>query len=74
MKFKRLEMTLLLTLAVLFTYAAAASAEQNEMASSLLRLHVVANSDTPHDQQVKLLVRDQVLDFCAPLLEGAENP
>ena len=73
MKFKRLEMTLLLTLAVLFTYAAAASAEQNEMASSLLRLHVVANSDTPHDQQVKLLVRDQVLDFCAPLLEGAEN-
>lgn len=73
MKFKRLEMTLLLTLAVLFTYAAATSAEQNEMASSLLRLHVVANSDTPHDQQVKLLVRDQVLDFCAPLLEGAEN-
>ncbi len=73
MKFKRLEMTLLLTLAVLFTYAAATSAEQNEMASSLLRLHVVANSDTPHDQQVKLLVRDQVLDFCTPLLEGAEN-
>lgn len=73
MKFKRLEMTLLLTLAVLLTYAAAVSAEQNKMASSLLRLHVVANSDTPHDQQVKLLVRDQVLDFCTPLLEGAEN-
>lgn len=73
MKLKRLECAWMLMIALLFTYAAAASCEQNEMASGLLRLHVVANSDTQHDQEVKLLVRDEVLDFCAPLIEGAED-
>lgn len=73
MKFRRLELAVLLTLAILFTYAAAVSSEQDEMADGLLRLHVVAHSDTVHDQQVKLMVRDAVLDFCAPLLDGAAD-
>lgn len=73
MKLRRFECAVLLMLAVLFTYAAAASAAQNTMARGLLRLHVVANSDTPHDQEIKLMVRDVVLDFCAPLLDGAED-
>ena len=73
MKFKRLEITLMLTLAMLFTYAAAVSHEQNEIANGLLRLHVVANSDSAHDQQIKLIIRDEVLEFCAPLLGGAQN-
>lgn len=73
MKFRRLECALLLAATMLFTYAAAASCAQNAVAGGLLRLHVVANSDTPHDQEVKLLVRDEVLAFCAPLLEGARD-
>lgn len=73
MKLRRIECAVLLTLALLFTYAAAASAGQSAVASGLLRLHVVAHSDTPHDQEIKLMVRDAVLDFCAPLLDGAEN-
>lgn len=73
MKFRRLECALLIAVAALFTYAAAASYAQDTMANGLLRLHVVANSDTPRDQEIKLLVRDEVLRFCAPILEGAEN-
>ena len=73
MKFRRLECTIFLTLALLFTYAAIAGVQQNRAAGGLLRLHVVANSDTVRDQQVKLAVRDAVLAFCAPVLEHAQD-
>jgi len=35
---------------------------------SVLRLHVLANSDSEEDQRLKLLVRDEVLALCAPVL------
>ncbi len=73
MMLRRIELTLALVLAFLFTYAAAVSQQQNELAGGLLRLHVVANSDSPHDQQIKLQVRDAVLEFCQPVLEGARD-
>ena len=73
MRFRRFEIAMLLTLAVLFTYAAAVADGQQETADSLLRLHVIANSDSAHDQAVKLRVRDALLEVCAPLLENAHN-
>ena len=38
---------------------------------TVLRLHVLANSDSEEDQALKLKVRDGVLAVTAPLLEGA---
>lgn len=35
----------------------------NEIASSLLRLHVIANSNSEEDQNLKLKVRDALLDY-----------
>ncbi|WP_378952010.1 stage II sporulation protein R [Pelosinus sp. sgz500959] len=35
----------------------------------LIRLHVLANSDSPADQQLKLKVRDAVIAYLAPYLE-----
>ena len=35
---------------------------------NVLRLHVLANSDDEEDQRLKLLVRDAVLELCAPML------
>ena len=35
---------------------------------SVLRLHVLANSDGEEDQRLKLLVRDAILELCAPML------
>ena len=37
---------------------------------TVVRLHVLANSDTEEDQALKLLVRDGVLEAAAPLVEG----
>ncbi len=39
-----------------------------------VRLHVLANSDSEHDQSVKLTVRDAVLAEMETLLSDAENP
>lgn len=41
-----------------------------DLSDSVLRLHVVANSDSPEDQAVKLLVRDRVLACAQHLLTG----
>ena len=37
------------------------------------RLHIVANSDSTLDQTVKLQVRDAVVEYLTPLLDGAET-
>ena len=42
------------------------AAEQQELADSMIRLHVIANSDSAEDQEDKLAVRDAVLK----LVEG----
>ena len=49
------------------------SASQTALADQVLRLHVVANSDSAADQALKLAVRDMVLEQAAPLLEGANS-
>ena len=47
---------------------------QQQLAQKLIRLHVVANSDTAEDQRVKLLVRDAVLWAAADALEEETDP
>ncbi|ATW25032.1 stage II sporulation protein R [Candidatus Formimonas warabiya] len=42
-------------------------------ANNLIRLHVIANSDSVYDQKVKLLVRDQVIKLMAPYFKEAET-
>jgi stage II sporulation protein R len=41
---------------------------------TIIRLHVVANSNSPRDQAVKLLVRDALLQAMAPALQGVGSP
>ncbi len=50
------------------------TAEQRSLSSKLVRLHVVANSDSEADQAVKLEVRDAVLARTRTLLEGRSDP
>ncbi len=73
MKLRRLEVCILIFLSLLFTYSAFISVKQDNISNGLLRLHVLANSNTAHDQQIKLLVRDAVLEFCEPILKNADN-
>ncbi len=46
---------------------------EDEIYDSVVRLHVLANSDTEEDQALKLKVRDSVLVRSAEILEGCEG-
>lgn len=50
------------------------SREQQTLSEKLVRLHVVANSDSAGDQSLKLKVRDAVLEQTQQILAGAEDP
>ena len=43
---------------------------EGEVYDTVVRLHVLANSDTEEDQALKLQVRDAILTVTAPLVEG----
>lgn len=47
--------------------------DEAEIYENTIRLHVLANSDSEHDQNVKLEVRDAVLVEIAAITEGAQN-
>lgn len=64
------ELALLLALCVTLLSGARAGARQQELAEKVVRLHVIAVSDSDADQAVKLQVRDAVLSRVEPALEG----
>mgnify|MGYP000889794798 FL=1 len=43
------------------------------LADDLLRLHIIANSDDPYDQQVKLAIRDKLLKYYSDKLSDADT-
>lgn len=59
---KKTILAVLALLAALTATAAALQGEQQALAGKLVRLHVVANSDSEQDQALKLRVRDAVLE------------
>ena len=65
------EISLLFGLAFAMVAALWVAGQQKSLAEQMVRLHVVAVSDSEEDQEVKLLVRDAVLDRASPWLEGA---
>lgn len=46
---------------------------ESEIYDSVVRLHVLANSDSTEDQELKFNVRDYVLIETSKIVEGAEN-
>lgn len=54
--------------------AALLQRDQQRLAEKLIRLHVVARSDSAHDQAVKLAVRDAVLAEAERLTAGTAAP
>ena len=62
------EIALLLGVAVCLLSGAKALHTQDELADKVVRLHVLANSDSEEDQALKLQVRDAVLDRAEDLL------
>lgn len=50
-----------------------AQARQSSISANLVRLHVIAVSDSEEEQALKLRVRDAVLAYLSPILKDAEN-
>ena len=63
---------LIATLALGLLGCAVLQAGQRQLAAKLIRLHVVANSDSDEDQAVKLRVRDAVLQAAQPYVTGPD--
>ena len=70
MKKRIFSLVFVFTLALGLLSCAYLQAQQRRLAGKLIRLHVVANSDTAADQAVKLQVRDAVLAAIAPLTDA----
>ena len=72
-KLRLWEAALLLAFGLTLTVGVWASASEGALADRVLRLHVIANSDSDSDQARKLLVRDAVLAEAAQILEGVSD-
>lgn len=64
---------LVLSCAALVCVALWAETAQTQLAEKVIRLHVLANSDSQADQDLKLQVRDKVLAQAGTLLTGQEG-
>ncbi|MBQ7435090.1 MAG: stage II sporulation protein R [Oscillospiraceae bacterium] len=67
------ELAGLITLCFLLLSGLWAEGRQASIARSLVRLHVLAVSDAPEEQELKLRVRDAVLSLLAPKLAGVQS-
>lgn len=73
---KNMVVLLLVTLILAMALPLAVRFYQNEEAFSpynLIRVHIVANSDSTFDQQVKLAVRDRIVAHLTPQLLGVKT-
>ena len=73
-KLKIWETAALCALCVTLGVCAWAQGRQQDISSSLVRLHVIAASDETAEQELKLRVRDNVLEYLTPVLDKAESP
>ena len=73
MKLKKWELALIAALVFTFIMGAGLRKEQTDLSEKLIRLHVVANSDSDEDQALKLKVRDGILNDAAAILDGVTS-
>lgn len=64
----RWEWALLIAILVSFAWSTWADRTQQQLSDKVLRLHVLANSDSEADQALKLKVRDSVLETASAIL------
>lgn len=67
------EVSLLFALSVALCLGTWAQGRQSALSQKLVRLHVIAASDEAAEQELKLQVRDAVLEYLSPRLAGADD-
>lgn len=72
--FKRFLILFLLFICYTFVCAFSyANTVSHDLANSVFRLHILANSDSEEDQNLKLLVRDNVLAYMKKISTGVSS-
>lgn len=71
--FKKLSAALLCLTLLVLTLSVLPVHGEAHIYDKVLRLHVIANSDSEEDQALKLTVRDRILEYTAPLLEECSS-
>lgn len=72
--FKRFTIILLLLSLFIFISAISyVSAVSNNIANSVFRLHVIANSDNKEDQNLKYIVRDKLIEYMNEITKDCSN-
>ena len=61
---------LFLIIALSLTYCVSI---QKSLSSKVLRLHILANSNSTFDQELKLKVKDEIVNYLTPLLKDSKN-
>ena len=64
---------LLLTLFIFVSAISYVTAVSRDIADSVFRLHVIANSDSQEDQELKLKVRDNLLSYMNKLAKNCSS-
>ena len=72
-RWKKWELALLLGLCAAMLWGAWSMQRQDALAQKMIRLHVIANSDSDADQALKLEVRNKVLDFTTTVLQRSAD-
>lgn len=71
---KKLTISMALSLIICLVFSIFSNAcEVSRMTDKLIRLHVVANSDSDADQALKLAVRDEVALLCANITSACQD-
>lgn len=65
MKFKKIETAL--CLGILMAFLVGVARPTNQLNNKLIRLHILANSDSPSDQALKLELRDSILGYISEM-------
>ena len=63
----------LICLLVILVFAVVPTEAEGKIYDDTLRLHILALSDSDKDQEIKLIIRDRVLEKYAGELKGADN-
>ena len=72
--FKRFFMILILFICYVFICANSyANTISKDLSASVFRLHILANSDSEEDQNLKLLVRDNILKYMKEISNGVTS-
>ncbi len=77
--FKRLKICkifvilILLSIFILISAISYVDAVSNNIADSVFRLHIIANSDSEEDQNLKLKIRDELLSYMNSISENSIN-